>query len=376
MAGLMQTNVPRLAQFLELLNCGAALLHRSGEIVHANRRLCDLCHLPAGSLDGRNLREFYATAADEAQIGTVLAQFDEAREGEFFLPLPDGNRLAVIASGRRLPDQADADFRVVTFIDISPQKRAEENAREQYQTILRLADTLLEQALRFKQTSTDLSEALTAANMDSIYMLAIASEAKDADTGLHVRRIQYCTEALARRAGIPADEAEMIGYSAILHDVGKLLVPDEILKKPASLDDEERRTMELHTTAGESMLPDKPFFRIARQIARSHHENWDGSGYPDGLAGGAIPPAARLVRVVDMFDALRSERVYKPALAENDAAKLVIQASGVAIDPALVAPFAGLLRDGVLQRIREGIDQSAQSGDWTPIRELLGRCAG
>src|SRR5206468_3740819 len=127
------------------------------------------------------------------------------------------------------------------------------------------------------------------ANMDAIYMLAVASESKDEDTGAHVRRLERYSRTLARELGFGEREAETVGYSAILHDIGKIHVPDHILKKPGPLTDDERRVIQEHTLAGEHILSVKPFFHMARRIARHHHENWDGSGYPDRAAGADIP---------------------------------------------------------------------------------------
>lgn len=360
-----------LGEFLDWLQCGAALIHRSGRVIRVNDRLAELMQTEPQALRGAELHSLYARPEDQASLHEILAGFDAPREREFYLPLPDGRRLPVIASGRRLPVAADGDVRLVTFMDLSGQKRAEQRAREQYQAVLRLSDTLLSQALALNEKSQALAGELAAANMDSIYMLAMASEAKDTDTGLHIRRIQFFTEALARAIGVEPALAEKMGYSAVLHDVGKLLVPDEVLKKPGPLTDEERRTMELHTIAGESMLSNRPFFDIARQIARSHHENWNGDGYPDRLAGEEIPLAARIVRVVDAFDALASDRVYKDAMSERDSLQAVVAASGADFDPALVPIFQTLVIDGRVAAVRSAVHEALETGDWTPVRKLI-----
>src|SRR5262249_3768414 len=120
--------------------------------------------------------------------------------------------------------------------------------------------------------------------------------------------------------GLSTQEAERLGYSAILHDVGKIQVPDEILRKPTALTQDEWQIMRQHTITGERILSREPFFEDARNIARSHHENWDGSGYPDGRAASTIPLAARIVRVADVFDALTSTRPYKQAWSPEQAA--------------------------------------------------------
>ena len=131
---------------------------------------------------------------------------------------------------------------------------------------------------------------------DTIYMLAIACEASDETTGKHIRRIQHYSEALALELGFPQKQAEQIGMSSILHDVGKIYIPEKILKKPAKLTLEEWVIMKTHTTLGEQLLVNKPSFQTAREIARSHHENFDGTGYPTGLKGEGIPIAGQITK--------------------------------------------------------------------------------
>jgi putative nucleotidyltransferase with HDIG domain/PAS domain S-box-containing protein len=346
----------RITGLLDVLQCGAMLVDRRGRIVHANERLCQLVQRPRSAVDGRLLHEFYPEGEGRDRIHQVLANFSAAVEQEFYLPRADGSRLPIVASGRQLSGPPPlCDHRVVTVIDISQQKRAEQELHERYRDIAQLSDTVLEQALALKDYSRTLEQRvrdrtrdLHEANMDAIYMLAVASEAKDADTGAHVRRIQYFAEALARELGLRNDEAERIGYSAILHDVGKMQIPDQILKKPESLTDPEWAEMRQHTLVGERILAQRPFFDLARQIARSHHENWDGSGYPDGLKGQEIPLAARIVRLADVYDALISERPYKPAWRPEQAAEAIQQGCGTLFDPAVTAAFLRLFEAGRL----------------------------
>lgn len=229
-------------------------------------------------------------------------------------------------------------------------QRANGRLHDQYRIITELNDAVLEQAIelkhnnrtlenRVKQRTADLEEA----NLDAVYMLAVASEAKDEDTGQHVRRIQRYSHLLATELGMAAEEAETLGHAALLHDVGKMHIPDEILKKPAPLTPSERRLMEAHTVRGEQMLSSRAFFTPARRIARSHHENWDGSGYPDGLAGESIPLDARIVRLVDVYDALTSRRPYKPAWPVAKAVAEIRGARGRLFDPVCVDAFERLL---------------------------------
>jgi HD-GYP domain-containing protein (c-di-GMP phosphodiesterase class II) len=286
----------------------------------------------------------------------ILDHFDEPREGEFFLPQPGGGRLAVISSAATLGAEPPlSDHRLVTMIDITARKEAEDALREQYEIIAELSNTVLEQAIKLKNYSHTLearvaerTAELHEANLDAIYMLAVACEAKDEDTGRHVRRIQQSAAALARELGLGDAVAEAIGYSSVLHDVGKMHVPDHILKKPGPLTDEERVAVRQHTLTGERILSDKPFFARARRIARSHHENWDGTGYPDGLAGEGIPVEARIVHLADVYDALTQPRVYKAAWSGYDAAAVIEESKGKMFEPEVVRAFRSLFARGVL----------------------------
>jgi PAS domain S-box-containing protein len=344
--------IDSVKQLLAALNCGAVLIDRAGQIVHVNARLCAMMQRPCGQMVGTNVLDLYSEDADRAVVQRSLDRFDERAEEEFVLPLPDGKKMPIITSARPLGATAPlSDYRIVTMIDISRQKQAEQQSREQYQLVLEMSDTLLQQALELKRYSQTLEERvrertneLHEAHMDAIYMLAVASEAKDTDTGAHVRRVQTKSRDLAKQIGFSTAEADAIGYSAILHDVGKIHVPDDILGKPGPLDDEERARMQLHTLAGERILSASSFFERARKIARAHHENWDGSGYPDGVSKSSIPIEARIVHLVDVHDALTHARVYKPAWTQQQALDVILQGRGVMFDPEVTDAFQTLLK--------------------------------
>jgi len=334
-----------LGSLLDALPCGAAVVDRAGVLVHINQRLAQMVGHEPEQLLGRPLIDLYHDRLSRQQIERILARFDEPAEGEFHLTCADGSDLPVVFAGRPLRTDGDDQpprYRVATMIDISEQKRA-------YEDVAQLGDTVIAQAMQLKQLNETLEQRveqrtaeLHTANMEAIMMLAVASEARDEDTGAHVRRIESAARRLAHAAGRPTGEARRIGYSAILHDVGKIHIADDILKKPGPLTDDERRQMQHHTLIGERILSQQPFFDTARQIARSHHENWDGSGYPDGLSADAIPFAARVVHLVDVYDALISERPYKPAWPRDRALDQLQRHAGRMFDPVLTDRFLAL----------------------------------
>lgn len=353
------------AALLDALNCGALILDRAGTIIYLNARMAQMMRSSRAEVIGTNVIQRYADEAGQKFIRESLTHFDERREEEFYIPLPDGKRLPIISSARPLPGPGVfSEYRIVTAIDISHQKQAESQLQEQYDHMVEMSDTVLQQAVELKNHNRLLEQRvrertadLHAANLESIYMLAVASEAKDGETGRHVRRIQYFARALGQRLGMSDATADALGYSALLHDVGKIHIPDAVLTKPGPLDDAERATMREHTTVGEHILSTRPFFETARQIARHHHENWDGSGYPDRLAGETIPLAARITHVVDVFDALTTRRVYKPAWSRLRAVEAIHEGDGSLFDPQVVAGFIAMLRDGEVDRVLRELGQ-------------------
>lgn len=155
--------------------------------------------------------------------------------------------------------------------------------------------------------------------------LARASEANDEVTGDHILRVSRYAETLALAAGYGPDEARTIAYSSQLHDVGKIHTPSHLLRKPGPLAPEDMETMRRHVLQGEKIIGTAPRLAVARRIAGGHHENWDGSGYPRGLTGEAIPREARLCRIVDVYDALRSERPYKGPLPHDESCRILLE---------------------------------------------------
>jgi HD-GYP domain-containing protein (c-di-GMP phosphodiesterase class II) len=214
------------------------------------------------------------------------------------------------------------------------------------------------------------NRSLQGQNLDTLLMLATVVEARDSFTGAHLQRIRYYCEAIARQLGYREPDVSALGEASITHDVGKAFTPDAVLKKPGPLTFEERQVMERHAADGERILGDRSAFRIHREIARHHHERWDGSGYPDRLAGEAIPLSARIVAVADVYDALTSRRPYKEPWESARAAEAVFDLAGVQFDPLVVEAFRRAYLAGEIDAIRE------RHGD--PLAELpapLGRAS-
>jgi putative two-component system response regulator len=152
--------------------------------------------------------------------------------------------------------------------------------------------------------------------------------------------------------GIESEIAEHMGLMSMLHDIGKLATPDAILKKPDKLTEEEWGIMREHPLAGVRILGNNPFYEVAREIFAGHHENYDGSGYPNGLIGDNIPLSARIVKLADVFDALTTHRPYKQPWSMEDAFTHIESHSGRMFDPAIVIELQKLFDDGTLTRIK------------------------
>jgi putative two-component system response regulator len=178
-----------------------------------------------------------------------------------------------------------------------------------------------------------------------VQRLGLASEYKDNETGLHVIRMSHYTHILAKAAGFSEHEADDLLNAAPMHDVGKIGIPDAILQKNGKLDDAEWQVMRSHAQIGAEIIGehDSGLLRTARIIALTHHEKWDGSGYPNGLKGEEIPLAGRIVAIADVFDALTSVRPYKPAWPVQEAVDFLRRESGRHFDPELVELFLGQL---------------------------------
>jgi putative two-component system response regulator len=182
---------------------------------------------------------------------------------------------------------------------------------------------------------------LEQAHHQALMRLAVAAELRDGDTGVHIVRLGYLAEALALHLGQDPAWARQLRLAAPMHDVGKIGIADSVLKKPGPLTPAERAEMQQHPRMGAEILGHStiPLFQLAADVALNHHERWNGSGYPAGLSGDAIPLAGRIVAVVDFVDALTMDRCYRSAFADEMALVMLAEQSGQHFDPDVVNAF-------------------------------------
>lgn len=230
---------------------------------------------------------------------------------------------------------------------------------KEYQNELKYQKKALEKEVQRRTSQLEVS------HMEIIWKLAKAGEFRDESTGLHVVRVGYFSRVLALKAGLPSSEVDLIFLTSPLHDIGKIGVPDYLLHKPFPFLETEIMEMRRHCEYGVRILlessaeefqlykdlirkqipshedenPRNPYLEKATEIILSHHESWDGSGYPKGIKGNDIPVSGRIVAIADSYDAYRSVRPYKPSYSEEEAYQFINQGSGVRFDPGLVELF-------------------------------------
>jgi ribonuclease P protein subunit RPR2 len=200
------------------------------------------------------------------------------------------------------------------------------------------------QALRYAEDVRRLYRQLQRSICQSLLGLANALEAKDPCTRGHSERVGAWGGRIATALGLPDAEIDTITQAGLLHDIGKIGVPEAVLRKRGPLGREEWALMRSHPVVGAQIVAPFDFFAGGALIVRHHHERWDGSGYPDGLLGAAIPLGARIVAVADVFDALTSDRPYRPALPRETALAYLAEEAGRTLDADVVAALLGLVR--------------------------------
>lgn len=194
-----------------------------------------------------------------------------------------------------------------------------------------------------------LQERLRSVHLHTIFRLSTVAEFRDADTGEHIERVSRTSQLIAGSLGLDDEQAELIKYASPMHDVGKVAIPDAILLKPGHLTEAQRVIMQRHTTAGACIFgePEDEVLTMAQQVALSHHERWDGEGYPNAQSGEAIPMVGRIVGLADVFDAVVSHRCYKGACSLDVALDILDKDRGKHFEPVVVDAFLDVLDDVV-----------------------------
>ncbi len=220
-------------------------------------------------------------------------------------------------------------------------RRRDERARERYRTSLQRT---------VRETTTDLRRALVeveAAYHSTLYALVAALDAREHETGHHSQRVGRYTLSLADRLGVAADQRDDVFRGALLHDIGKIGVPDAILLKPGPLSHEEWEKMREHPQIGFNILKSIGFLKVPAEIVLSHQERWDGTGYPRGLSGERIHVGARIFAVADALDAMTSDRPYRKSIGFPRALEELTRCSGTQFDPAVVAALLAIGQSGL-----------------------------
>jgi len=229
--------------------------------------------------------------------------------------------------------EVNARLRTHLKLKIAERKLKEHNAN--------LEIKVAERTKKLQEKNVELQEV----KKETIFRLCLAAELRDSDTGNHIKRIQAYTEMIALKCGMSQEDAEQLGLASSMHDLGKIGIPDHILLKPGKLLPEEFEIMKQHTVIGAKTLAEgnSELLRMAHLVALSHHERWDGKGYPQGIKGVKIPIEARIVGLVDAFDAMLSRRPYKEPFSVEKAVSIIVGEKGNHFDPQLVDIFVASL---------------------------------
>lgn len=257
-------------------------------------------------------------------------------------PLYSGPWIEISSTGDEVAFEASALWvkgQCVLLVEDLKEKHSEASARLQFAREHLLTEEKLEKEVR-KRTQMILDR-----EAEVSHRLLMAASFRDQETGAHIRRIGLYCAAMAKHLGWSQTQIDHIRVAAPMHDIGKIGLPDRILKNAGSLDAEEIKIMHQHPAIGAKMLSGTgmPVMDMASDIAKYHHEKWDGTGYPYGLKGHDIPISARITSIVDIYDALVHERVYKPAFDEEKSLKILDDMAGSHIDPDLYQAFLEIL---------------------------------
>ena len=306
---------------------------RERRYVLANRVAHEAAGLTVGELVGLSDADIMPAEAERrvAESDRRILEHGDSYEAEETLRVGDRQRTYLTVKFPFVDDEGEIAGISGISTDITEKKQAE---------------TLREELAEARERAI---EELQASRQETVERLARAIEMHDAETGEHIDRMASVAAFLARKVGLDRDRVLLLRVAAPMHDVGKVATPDGILRKQGPLTPEEREEMQRHTTVGYQILADSEseLLHLAATIALTHHEHWDGSGYPQGLVGERIPIEGRITAVADVFDALLSDRCYRPALPVEEAVEVMREGRGTHFDPRIV--------DALLDHLEEAL---------------------
>lgn len=403
---LMLSDAPNLEQRQRALEAGAidlvqrisspfftrerilSVLNESQRFSLANR-MSEYQYQVLVAEDSPSLQQFYSAVLGELNCNVTLCdngrtawqQLKGSQEfdmiiTDLFMPVMDGKELCnlirshhefdqtpiiVITTEQEKPVLYDllnlgvSDFIQKPFREMELRSRVQAHLRNRVlvQEQFNLNQELIELSAQLEEKIAERTREIFEANVETIYKLATACDLKDVDTANHIARVKEYVEAFALHLGIDGRTSREYAYSSMMHDVGKLGIPDSILRKPGPLNDSEWEIMRTHPIKGKELLGNRPFYQHAADIAVAHHERFNGSGYPYGISGNQIPLSARIVAIVDIYDALTSRRPYKEPWPVEQAFQELQSLSGHHLDPMLVSEFMKLAESGELDRISQ-----------------------
>jgi putative two-component system response regulator len=316
---------------VDALSEGVVAQDTEGRMLSMNSAAERICGTSTDDLEGASFKVFPVKIVredgslvepEESPAMRSLRTGEPQRDVTLGVVRPDGFTRWIMANSVPLtrPGETAPHVVVSSFVDIT----------EQTQTVRELEDARLEDLKR----------------------LALVSEYRDDETSRHTQRVARAAELLALALGMDREFASTIARAAPLHDVGKVGIPDDILLKPDKLTEDEFAVMMTHTTIGAQILAESDFqvVQVAMEIALTHHERWDGGGYPRGLRGEQIPLPGRIVAVVDAFDAMAHDRPYRRAVPIDDATAELLRCAGAQFDPRVVKAFLGMPHDALVDR--------------------------
>ena len=347
----------RLAVLMDRAPISIYLKDRERRFVLANRVSHEMTGLAPGGMIGLTSAEIMSAEDDQevARTDEMILAGGGTFEAEETLTLGGRERTMITVKFPFVDEDGEIAGIYGISRDIGDRKQAE-----------RLREELASAQARA-------IEELRASRQETVDRLALAIESHDANTGAHISRMASVAAELGRLCGLDEERVLLLRAAAPMHDVGKVATPDAILRKPGALSDEERTVMERHTIVGHEILAgsDNELLRLASDVALSHHERWDGSGYPRGLCKEEIPIEARIVAVADVLDALLSDRSYRPAMAVEEAVALIREGAGTQFDPIVVNRLLENL-DAILA-LRSAPTQGLQHPPGAPARKSLRR---